>query len=444
MQIIANMHGAMEGKELDKMKMHMSGDIQIVNEEDVMTGNAKIVIHNGIFYIRLDDTGFYYQDEYVAEISSFEQTVAPLLGQWYSMPVDELLEEISGNDGGTIDSLAPLFESAQVEVDNPRDVVTGLFDSIFDMDSSNFFGGKSYTLTLKPDFLYNAVSYFEQVTNRSTDDPIDSYDDAYGEVEVLQELLDDNTVAKLKIDTNNNDELRFGRYYVSLKMPDNGIQFAINGEMQHRTKPVYLDVPTITASLEESLLEMQEPSSILDEDEDEYEDEDEHMMDIEDEELDEEEEEVLFDEFEEAEEELDEEEEEEEDEEDEEEDEDEEEEDEEEDEDEEDEEEEDEDEEDEEDEEEDEDEEDEEDEDEDEEDEIDEEDEDYIDDEEWDEEEEEEEEWDEEEEDDSNVVEREPVVSTNCRNANPVVKTRMQRSGQCRVHRVSRRILKGE
>ena len=99
---------------------------------------------------------------------------------------------------------------------------------------------------------------------------------------------------------------------------------------------------------------------------------------------------------------------------------------------------------DEEDEEEDEDEEDEEDEDEDEEDEIDEEDEDYIDDEEWDEEEEEEEEWDEEEEDDSNVVEREPVVSTNCRNANPVVKTRMQRSGQCRVHRVSRRILKGE
>jgi len=112
----------------------------------------------------------------------------------------------------------------------------------------------------------------------------------------LQELIEGNMVFKLKIDTNNNDELRFGRYYISLKMPDNGIQFAIDGEMQHRPKPVYLDIPTITASLEESLLELQEPSSILDEDEDE------HMMDIEDEELDEQEEDVLFDEFEEIEE----------------------------------------------------------------------------------------------------------------------------------------------
>ncbi|MDD5623645.1 MAG: hypothetical protein PHI23_02970 [Candidatus Peribacteraceae bacterium] len=249
-----SVNGMSEGKKADEVKMFLHSTINAeVGNEGSIRGDVDMQIFQGMLYLRLNDLQVTSTDAALKEFLS--PIVETWKGKWLST---DMMAELQKQTSG--DSLQSLIDLNELDM-SPEELAqsfTTIFDAIFQMEHTRFREGHAYLLTLKPDFWAEALSAYVDVIAEIEPELADSLleEDILPTLATGSEYYLDGLNVRIKVDTNNEDQFRFAKYYASLDLPEDGIYFAVEGKTQHRPKPVYLEIPKQPVDLEEAIQEI--------------------------------------------------------------------------------------------------------------------------------------------------------------------------------------------
>ncbi|MDD5469960.1 MAG: hypothetical protein PHO92_04160 [Candidatus Peribacteraceae bacterium] len=247
-----SMNGAMEGKRPEDIKAKFSLTADIAERGAwLATVRAQARVYRGQLYVLLED----------AAARDGMDIPSAGIGQWYVMPLafgdmqqPEEWEDIA-------EELAMHLRAAGVETtaEDLTQALNAVVDGLFAMEQSRYAGGYAYSMRLHPNFLRNAVGTVSRFLLEHGNEDVRAF------VREMQQemMMEPDMLAEtesqvrqmvnlhLKVDTNTADEFVFGKYYVSLAVPEGDMHVALEGKLQQLMTPVYLEIPRDAIAIEE-------------------------------------------------------------------------------------------------------------------------------------------------------------------------------------------------
>ena len=275
-QLFSTISGMVEGKTLktdrkDTYKANVFIDFSMITSADTakIAGNMEMRMYGDKIYMRIADLSVQSQDKSDAEIAEelriFDEKIK---GKWFVFDA-AMYEEMATNNTSVrwSDNIWQDIAEANdfgITADQLREVTMQVLDAMFRMDAVQFQGGFSYVLSLKPHFLREGWQAFIawSKTNKPelmTSLPMDPDDP---QIMSIDEELSKTLTMKVKMDTNEEGDFRFGKYFLSASVPDSNFSFSFEGKFQHRALPVYVSIPGDAQAFEALLEDMGFPSLV--------------------------------------------------------------------------------------------------------------------------------------------------------------------------------------
>ena len=245
------MSGAMEGKRPQdvKAKLTLTADIT-EGGAWLATVRAQARVYREQLYVLLEDVA----------AREGEDVPTEGIGQWYVMPLAFGAMQQPGEWEDVAEELAMQLRAAGVETtaEELTQAITSVVDGLFTIERTQYAGGHAYSMRLHRNFLRNAVETVSRFLLEHGDEDVRAF-----VREMQQEMMEPDMLAEtesqvrqmlnlhLKVDTNTADAFVFGKYYVSLTLPEGDMHVALEGKLQRLMTPVYLEVPRDAIAAEE-------------------------------------------------------------------------------------------------------------------------------------------------------------------------------------------------
>lgn len=261
-RIFGKVSGMTEGKTLDELKLQMHADISVAADEGKGSAGVDLMVRGQTAYVRIGEVSLHLTD--ITQADAEEWLAAfnrEFKGKWFIVPLTASeLESYGGMSSGIIDEF-----TADSDVLTPADIrelATRVIDAAVQMEATRFREGNAYLLTLKPHFLLDAVKAARSFLGEKDPGLLQNgaLDMDMQELEEIESQILRTLIVRLKVDTNNDDDFRFAKYFASVTVPEANVFFSVEGTMQHRSLPVYLDLPKNAEKLEDHLMDLDFPT----------------------------------------------------------------------------------------------------------------------------------------------------------------------------------------
>lgn len=236
------MRSMSEGQTLQDMKSSVTVTVTAEMTEGKFTGTVDMMVFQKKLYVRLSDASM-ASAQASAEDAAFGAMMHRYQNRWFVMNLSEATEAFT-EDG----------EFALTAQQWQREIAVVL-DTLFTLEHTRFKEGHSYLLTLNPamwaETLATGIDALETMNENLADEL--SSEKMLPVLATGAEAYANAFNVRIKVDTNNAGEFRFARIYATMNLPeeDTPVSLSIEGSLQHRPKPVYLEIPKKTEPLEE-------------------------------------------------------------------------------------------------------------------------------------------------------------------------------------------------
>ncbi|MDD4628152.1 MAG: hypothetical protein PHE68_02040 [Candidatus Peribacteraceae bacterium] len=262
-RIFGTVSGMAEGKSLKDAKLQMHADVTAAADEGKGSASVDLMVRGETAYVRIGDVSLKLADVAEADIKEWLATFnKEFKGKWFTIPLttseleslggmssSDLLNEF-GADSGT-------FTQADV-----KELFARVLDAMFTIEGTRYKEGSAYLLTLKSHFLQEAVNTARSFLKEKDPSLLQdgTLDVDMQELEAIETQILKALTIRLKVDINNEGAFRFAKYFASVTVPEANVFFSMEGKMQHRPLPVYLDIPENAEKLEDHLMNLGLPS----------------------------------------------------------------------------------------------------------------------------------------------------------------------------------------
>lgn len=240
-RFFGNVLSLSEGLTLKDMKSSLRVDMTATTSEGDITGSIDMMAFREKLYVRVSDVSIRAK-ELVSDDADFLSAIEEYQNRWFTLDLQELSSDFSEDNNLMLSS------------EQWKEQLALILDTLFTMEHTRFKTGNSYLLSFNPEMWAEALT--SSVNNLDNMNP-DLADKLSGEdmLPVLSTGADyyaHAITARLKVDTTSDGDFRFARIYATLNLPDEDtpVSFSLEGTLQHRLKPVYLDLPKQTEPLE--------------------------------------------------------------------------------------------------------------------------------------------------------------------------------------------------
>ncbi len=252
--VFGKVNGMSEGKTRKDIKFQMHADLSVTANEGKGTVGIDLMVHDDTAYIRGGEVDLALSGLSDADIEESLATYnEEFKGKWFSIGLTDVerFESFGGTDFSQLISAG----SESITPDDAKELVARVIDAMFAMETSRFKGGNTHLLTLKSHFLRDAAQAAQEWLQEN--DPsllqegaLDLNDE---DMDAIEQLIGDAVNVRLKIDTNDVGEFRFAKFFAAVTVPDVNVFFSLEGKVEHRPIPVYLDIPKNAEKLEDHM-----------------------------------------------------------------------------------------------------------------------------------------------------------------------------------------------
>lgn len=251
-QVYAEASVATEGRTVANLKQKMGFMVSASHPTDgSLRVNGEAMIKGTMIYVRITDLQAQGSDA----LTTIPQEVRDAIPTpWLTLDITEHLTDAdlataNGNIEQSLRILSDELKNQGIHLSSEelKDLIKAFIDSVFEMSHTRFKGGNSYVLNLHPEFIERFLSNqtLMSAISKVGGEHMDEADmaDAMEEVREAQSMVKQALTLKTKIDTNDDDELRFMRTYAAFDHADVPFFASMQMEVKHRTAGVYLDIP---------------------------------------------------------------------------------------------------------------------------------------------------------------------------------------------------------
>lgn len=255
------MHGEGEGRTPSSIKGKWHATFDLSADDVKMRVKLDLLLHQQVAYFRINEFSTNFEDDVL------RASVNVLQKKWLSIPLEVEQVQAGGRDAfvtGFVEGMEQ--EGISVSKDQVEKLLDNLVDAVLSLEYTQFTGGHAYSLRLKEGFIRETLltvdEFFSGINGEGLgisgllNDPI---------MQEVESMLHDTANLHIKVNTNDDDQFLFARFYLSVETPDlPGFSFVTQGEVQKQMVPVYVGVPTNSRSMTmEELLEYMDGGNIL-------------------------------------------------------------------------------------------------------------------------------------------------------------------------------------
>lgn len=248
-RFFGQVRGMSEGLTPKDIKSSLHADITATTSEGDIKGAVDMMAYREKLYVRLTDVAVKVKDTTITD-DTFLSSLGLFQNRWFVLDLAEVPTE-------GLEEIYTSSDDFNLTPEQWKQTLAIVADAMFSLEHTRFQTGNSYLLTLKPDAwaeaLTSAINGLDAV-NPDVADMLSS-EDILPVLSTTADVYANALTVRAKVDTTNEGDFRFARIYATLNLPDESdpVSLAIEGTLEHRLKPVYLDLPKITEPLESVL-----------------------------------------------------------------------------------------------------------------------------------------------------------------------------------------------
>ncbi|MFH0851149.1 MAG: hypothetical protein V1876_00160 [Candidatus Peregrinibacteria bacterium] len=240
-RFFGNIKTMSEGRSLKDMKSSLRVDMTATTSEGDITGAIDMMAYHETLYVRVSDVSIRVKGMASGD-ADFLSWINPYQNRWFTLDLADITSD---------------FNAASDFMLTPDEWKGGLarvLDIMFTMEHTRFKTGNTYLLTFNPDAWADALT--SVISNLDTMNPGFADKMTGGDmllaVSTGADCYAHALTMRLKVDTTSEGDFRFARIYATLDLPDEDapVSLALEGTLQHRPQPVYLDLPRQTEPLD--------------------------------------------------------------------------------------------------------------------------------------------------------------------------------------------------
>lgn len=239
--------GMSEGLTPKDMKMSLHTDIAATMSEGDIKGAVDMMVYRKKLYVRLSDVVMKLRSGSAIEDAGFLSTIGIFQNRWFILDLPAEVSDTSWTD--------MLEEEFDLTPEQAQQMFATVVDALFSMEHTRTKSGNIYLLTLNPEAwaeaLTSSINGLDEV-NPDLADTLSS-EEMFPVLATTTDAYAHALTVRLKMDTTSEGDFRFARFYSTFTLPDDfgePVVFSIEATAQHRTQPVYLDLPKKTEPLE--------------------------------------------------------------------------------------------------------------------------------------------------------------------------------------------------
>ncbi|MDD5041915.1 MAG: hypothetical protein PHX87_05785 [Candidatus Peribacteraceae bacterium] len=235
-----------EGLNFKDMKSSLHMNLTATMSEGDISGTFDLMAYHEALYVRISDVAIRSKNMNARD-ADFLSSINQYQNRWFVLDIPQEMSSWSWTDA--LQEEGSDLSSAQV-----KQILVIAADALFSMEHTRTRTGDTYLLTLTrqwADALTSAINGVGEMSPGIADEL--SSEEMLPVLATNAEYLSQAVTVRLKVDTTSEGDFRFARIYTTFTAPDdegNPVNFAIEGTLQHRPQPVYLDLPKQTEPLD--------------------------------------------------------------------------------------------------------------------------------------------------------------------------------------------------